>query len=232
MYLRYFTGLLIAASLFITAWMIFFNRSDLNPLAWNLMLAWMPFFFAIAAHQVFTAGRFVHGRWLIVCILGAGWLFFFPNTVYILTDFLHLSGQDFHLSEPEATPASAYASNVYAMDSRAWNSFFTIVFTAGIGLAISVISLYIMHFNVKTYFNSMTGWLFVVTVQVLCGLGVYIGRFIRFNSWDIIREPLTILAVTIENIDRFMIYFTGGFTLIGMFSYLFFYIATQITKPN
>lgn len=230
MHLRYFIALLITASLFINIWMLLFNRADINPLAWNLALAWMPFFFAIAAHQIVNARRFVHGRGVIVCILGAGWLFFFPNTVYILTDFLHLSGLNFYLSEPEATAASSYASNVYATDGQAWNSFFTIAFTAGIGLVISVISLFIMHFNVKNYFNPAAGWLFVITVQVLCGIGVYLGRFIRFNSWDILREPLTILAVTIENIDRFMIYFTGGFTLIGMFSYLFFYTATQFTK--
>ncbi|TVP81017.1 MAG: DUF1361 domain-containing protein [Alkalicoccus sp.] len=232
MNLGYFMSLLLAATFFIGVWMILFNRSDIDPLVWNLMLAWIPLGFACAAHWVMTTPGPVYGRGLIACIFGAGWLFFYPNTIYILTDFLHLSGLNFHLSEPEETPAGGYASTLYAMDNEAWNSFFTIAFSAGIGLAISVISLYIVHFHIRRHFSRVSGWLFVVTVQVLCGIGVYLGRFIRFNSWDVMREPLTILAVTFESIDRFMLYFTGGFTLIGMFSYLFFYSAAHFIKPE
>ncbi|WP_147803861.1 DUF1361 domain-containing protein [Alkalicoccus halolimnae] len=232
MQLGYFMVLLIAASFFISIWMFLFNRADIDPLFWNLLLAWIPIGFACAAHWILTTPRSVQGRGLIACIFGTGWLFFFPNTVYILTDFLHLSDLNFYLSEPEDTIGSGNASTPYAMDGQSWNSFFTTAFTAGIGLAISVLSLYIMHFNVRNYFHTVTGWLFVLMAQVLCGIGVFLGRFIRFNSWDILSEPLTILTVTVESIDRFMIYFTGGFTLIGMFSYLFFYTATQFTKSK
>jgi uncharacterized membrane protein len=229
MNLGYFMALLLGATFFINVWMVLFNRTDFDPLFWNLLLAWIPLGFACAAHWVLSTSRTMHGRGIIACILAAGWLFFYPNTVYILTDFLHLSDLNFHHSAPEETGGDA---TLYAMDGRAWNSFFTIAFSAGIGLAISVISLYLMHGHVQKRFSTVSGWLFVAVVQALCGIGVYLGRFIRFNTWDILREPFTILAVTIESIDRFMVYFTGGFTLIGLFSYLFFYTATRMTKPK
>ncbi|SES33222.1 DUF1361 domain-containing protein [Salisediminibacterium halotolerans] len=228
MELRYFTALLIGASFFISIWMLLFNRSAIDPLAWNLFLAWVPFFFALAAHWTWTTAVPLHGRAAIAMIFTAAWLFFFPNAVYILTDFLHLSELNFHLSEPDTTPAIGYSTTVYAMDRQAWNSFFTIAYVAGIGLAISVLSLYIMHFNVTRQFNTLIGWLFVLTVQILSGVGIFLGRFIRFNSWDILRDPLNVLAVTFESVDRFMIYFAGGFTLLGMFSYLFFYTAARL----
>lgn len=227
-----FTFLLFLGSIFISLWMILFNRSAIDPLAWNLFLAWIPLLFAFAVHWIWTKPTIVQGRGTIAVIFGAGWLFFFPNAVYILTDFLHLSERNFHLSEPDDTPASGYSVTIYAMDGQAWNSFFTIAFVAGIGLAISVLSLYILHFHVRKQFNAITGWGFVVIVQVLCGIGIYLGRFIRFNSWDVFREPAAIIMVTVDSIDRFMVYFTGGFTMIGMFSYLFFYTATQFTKTK
>ena len=148
----------------------------------------------------------------------------------MLTDFLHLSGFDFHLSEPQDTPGRGDNEMEYSTDAAAWNFFFVVAFIAGIGLATSLVSLFIIHENVRVFSNRFFGWGFVIIIQMLNALGVYLGRFIRFNTWDILADPLSIISETIHSIDRFMIYFTGGFTLLGMFAYLFFYTAVYMNS--
>jgi uncharacterized membrane protein len=40
----------------------------------------------------------------------------------------------------------------------------------------------------------MSGWFFVAAVAALTGLGVYVGRFLRWNSWDLLTRPAELVA--------------------------------------
>jgi uncharacterized membrane protein len=135
-------------------------------LLWNLFLAWLPLTMA------YTASSFAfRRRYLLLIVLPAAalWLLFFPNAPYILTDL-------FHLRHPrEHVPV--------------WFDTLLINWFAWTGLLLGVFSLFLMHDIVRRAFGRITGWLFVFIVGTLCGVGIYIGRFLRWNSWDVLFHP-------------------------------------------
>ena len=135
-------------------------------LIWNLFLAWMPLFFALIAADRFRAGCGRNWRFLS---LMAGWLVFFPNAPYIFTDVIHLR--------------SAYFSHF-------WVDLMLILLCAFTGLVLGFLSLYIMQSIVTRMFGRWWSWFFIALVAGLSGFGIYLGRFLRFNSWDILVRPV------------------------------------------
>jgi uncharacterized membrane protein len=138
-------------------------------LVWNLFLAWMPLALAL------TAVGIAHGRpqrrgWFIAA--AAAWLLFFPNAPYILTDLIHLG--------PRA-------------HSRYWTDLVLILMFALIGLVLGFVSLFLMQRLVARRYGWPGGWLFVSIVTALSGFGIYAGRFLRWNSWDVVFSPVDLL---------------------------------------
>jgi uncharacterized membrane protein len=141
-------------------------------LVWNLFLAWMPLVFALAA--VCLAQTSPHRRtWFLAA--AAAWLLFFPNAPYILTDLIHLG------------PTS---------HTRFWTDLVLILIFALIGLVLGFLSLFLMQRLVARRYGWPVGWLFVGVVAALSGFGIYAGRFFRWNSWDVIFNPLDLLNDT------------------------------------
>lgn len=128
-------------------------------LGWNLFLAWLPYLFGMLA--VYASHR---RQWLAALISGVLWLVFFPNAPYILTDFLHLD---------QRWPVPLWY-DVILLASFSWT---------GVFLALN--SLSALHSVVTERFSGLAGWLFAFVALALCGLGVYVGRFLRWNSWDV-----------------------------------------------
>lgn len=138
-------------------------------LYWNLFLAWVPLVVAVV---VYDAARRGAGG---LALLGGGavWLLFFPNAPYIVTDLKHLRTFD---------GAPIWFDTVLAC-SAAWA-----------GLALGFISLYLMQSVVRRRFGHMSGWAFALSVLGLSSFGVYLGRFERWNSWDVFTQPGALLA--------------------------------------
>lgn len=139
-------------------------------LVWNLFLAWVPY--AGSLWMLATWRRHPRDWWRLV-VPGALWLIFFPNAPYIITDFIHL--------RPIAPVPLWYDIGLLA--SFAW---------AGCFLAVA--SLHGMQAIVKSSLGAVAGWLFVLAVVGLSGLGIYLGRFLRWNSWDLLLAPRGVLA--------------------------------------
>lgn len=147
-------------------------------LNWNLFLAWLPFLFAWGAYLTAepvsnTQYSVPSGQWSVVrglwqLGLGGLWLLFFPNAPYIVTDFMHLR-------QLGNVPIWYDAILLFAF-----------AFTA---LLLGFLSLYFMHALVARRFGWLAGWVFVLAVLGVSGFGVYIGRFLRFNSWDVFTDP-------------------------------------------
>ena len=169
-------------------------------LIWNLFLAWIPFMIAY-----FTYGLTLVRKALLVIIPVSAflWLIFFPNAPYILTDFQHL-GQD-----NGAAPL--------------WYDVIMLIWFAWTGLLLGVISLYLMHQIVKREFGRVPGWLFVFGVAALSSIGIYIGRFIRWNSWDILRNPFGIASNLIDQAVDPSLRSIGFISLYAVF-FMFIYI--------
>lgn len=132
-------------------------------LVWNLTLALVPLGCALAINAL--ADR---GRERLAWALGVPWLLFLPNAPYILTDFIHL--QRTH-------------------HPWAWGHLLLLVWFSFAGLTSGILALHIVHRLVRERSNAMLGWLFVGGISLLTGLGVGLGRFRRWNSWDILHQP-------------------------------------------
>lgn len=134
-------------------------------LVWNLFLAWLPLVFALLACDRYhgASGR----NWGFWSLAGA-WLMFFPNAPYIFTDLIHLNTRYF---------------------SHFWVDLVLILLCAVTGLVLGFLSLYLMQSVVAQMFGRPASWLFISVVAALSGFGICLGRFMRFNSWDVLFKP-------------------------------------------
>lgn len=136
-------------------------------LTWNLFLAWIPMLCALGFATVRSRG------WLIP--LGLGWLAFLPNSPYLVTDLVHLRG-----------------------DQELWRHVLQYGFAAWTGIALGVISMLLVHQRLEREFGRVAGWSAVGASIGLCAVGVVIGRFQRWNSWDLLRQPDAVLTSTLD----------------------------------
>ena len=202
---------LLAVSLY--AARVFFSRAfDYDNLVWNLYLAWLPYVFALTAGLL----NFMLPRsWWLLIVPGILWLAFFPNAPYILTDFLHL----------EDRPSIPLWYDILLLASFAWT-----------GCFLAVASLRTMQILIKEYMGLIASWLFVAVALALGGLGIYLGRFSRWNSWDLVFQPREVLfevASRIVNpLSNLQFYgFTFLFTAFLLVMYLPFISFRQLSEP-
>ena len=161
-------ALLFTSSLAVAIWLVRFvytGSLGFIFLQWNLFLAWLPVLFALLARR---KGASRWGRWL----WGGLWLLFFPNAPYLLTDLLHLG-------QIGRVPI--------------WYDLIMLLTYALAGLFVGFASLFWLHDLVARTWNRVAGWLFVLVVLALSSFGVYIGRFLRWNSWDLVLNPTILL---------------------------------------
>lgn len=134
-------------------------------LVWNLFLAWIPYLIAICIGPIFRRNK----SKIVFGLLFFSWLFFFPNAPYIITDLLHLK-------------------------SRApiphWYDLMLIASFAWTGLMLGLLSLYEIHYFIRQRLSRFKSWMIVLTCITLCGYGVYLGRYLRWNTWDLIARPM------------------------------------------
>jgi uncharacterized membrane protein len=136
-------------------------------LIWNLFLAWLPLLFALDACHHYREGA--RGGWRVY-LSAALWLLFFPNAPYIFTDLIHVKNW---------WPLGHY-----------WMDLSLVLVFAFTGFLLGFISLYLMQSVVANRFGRLTSWLFIFVVAALSGFGVYLGRVLRWNSWDIVVHPV------------------------------------------
>lgn len=145
-------------------------------LNWNLFLAILPYVISVF---FLMYNRKIRSNLLLAGVLFS-WLLLFPNAPYIVTDFFHL--------EPRANVP--YWFDLGLILSFAWN-----------GLMLGFISLYDIQTAIARRFTAFKGWAFSLVSLVLASFGIYLGRYERFNSWDIITNPV---ALFIDIADRFI----------------------------
>lgn len=175
----------LAASLAISFGLIFTRvtitgTGHFRFLVWNLFLAFIPY--VISTLLAYRTSR--RKNLLIITAAASLWLLFFPNAPYILTDL-------FHLKQRSGIP---YWFDLLMLLSAAWT-----------GLMLGFVSLADMQSVISNTFNKLTGWIFVVISMLLTGFGIYLGRYERWNSWDIVTNPTglakNILSYTLHPMD-------------------------------
>jgi len=178
-----------------------YSESDRHVgLIWNLFLAWIPFILAYIAHAISWRRMWLY---LVLPLVAFAWLIFFPNAPYMLTDLQDLARR--------------------AGDAPLWYDVIIVVWCSWTGMLLGVISLYLMQDIVQRAFSRFAGWAFVFIISGLSSFGIYIGRFVRLNSWDILQNPtetaMDILGVIIDPSRRL-----AAFMLLYTFFFLFVYL--------
>ncbi len=164
--------LLMASVLFSSVMLIirvFYTGSiTFVSLEWNLFLAFIPYFIS---QWLIGKPSVVSNKWMFAGIFFT-WLMFIPNSFYILTDL-------FHLQENNNTPMWF---DLLLILSFAWN-----------GLLAGILSVRHMEKIIQILMNYKNELLFLFPVMLLNALGIFIGRYLRYNSWDVITNPFHLM---------------------------------------
>ncbi|MCC6500408.1 MAG: DUF1361 domain-containing protein [Anaerolineales bacterium] len=182
-------------------------------LIWNLFLAWIPFMLAYLAHAVSWRRITLY---IVLPVLSILWLLFFPNAPYMLTDLQDLAK--------------------FSSGAPLWYDVIIVVWCSWTGMLLGLISLYLMQDIVLRTFGRIAAWLFVFAITPLSSFGMYIGRFVRLNSWDILQDPaetaFSILGLVIDP-SRRLAAFTLLYTIFFLFVYLLLYsFSHMLTEYN
>lgn len=201
----------------LTCLMLLFKSGDFlyAALSWNVLLAICPLFFIKKALE--TVRRKKIG-WSIFWVLL--WLFFFPNAVYLVTDFIHLTSEKF-MWMADVEPYSPEAGLVYSDDILVWIKLFVIGLGFFFSMLVGLESFYNFEQIIRKKYSTIICFIAISAVALLTGIGVYIGRFLRFNSWDILFDPLQLVRQVIK-FDGFALQFIIVFTLFVFGSYLLY----------
>lgn len=134
---------------------------------WNTFLAVLPVVFS----HLLQRCRSISFR-AVLCIIG--WLGFFPNAPYIITDLIH------YLPDPHVPQ---------------WYDLTLVITAAWNGLLLGVVSLMQVEQFLSQHLKPRQVQIAEVISCVLCGYGVYIGRYLRFNTWDTITDPASLITI-------------------------------------
>ena len=181
-------------------------------LIWNLFLAWIPFILSYFTHALLRRRNWLYVFFPLTAFL---WLIFYPNAPYMLTDLQDLA------RNPGGAPL--------------WYDVIIVVWCSWTGMLLGVLSLYLMQDLVTRRFGRMAGWIFVFVIAGLSSFGIYIGRFVRLNSWDILQKPtetaMEILGIVIDPSMR-LAAFTSLYTFFFLFIYLLLYSFSHMLHEN
>ncbi len=135
-------------------------------LNWNLFLAFIPW--AISTIIIIYNLR-SKKRLLVILILS--WVVFFPNSPYILTDL-------FHLTQRGGAPL--------------WFDLVLILSFAWTGLLFGISSLMDIEQVLQNYMSKSKTMIATIVFLFVSGYGIYVGRYLRWNSWDLIVSPFAV----------------------------------------
>jgi uncharacterized membrane protein len=174
---------------------------------WNLFLAWIPFGLAAALYDRHRAGA----RPLSLLPLGLLWLLFLPNAPYIVTDFKHL------LAPSAVVPLWV---DVVLIAAPAWT-----------GMLLGFLSLYLVQSVVRQLAGPRVAWAAAIAALGLASFGIYLGRVLRWNSWDVIANPSILSdlgSIVVEPRAIAMTILLSGFLTL---SYLVVYSFMRFEEP-
>lgn len=173
------------------------GTTDLLFLIWNLFLAWVSYI--ISANFIkkdISVNRFI--------LFFIPWLLFFPNAPYLVTDVFHIAGR---------------------VPQLLWYDSLICFFFGWIGLFLGILSLFHIHQYLKSKLSYFFSELVIFFICFISSFGVYLGRFERWNSWDIFTNPLELTKHSLSISTNFIHAEPPSIFLI--FFTIFIYLAYQ-----
>lgn len=193
-------------------------------LIWNLFLAWIPVIAAISIINVYKNNS-LNSLFKITFYFFVGliWLLFYPNAPYLVTDLIHISIYDYY------TSSNQFAFNY---DFIAWYDLILFFVFAWLGILLGFIALYLVQQIIKNRWKPVASWGFVIFVLSLTGFGIYLGRFVRFNSWDLFYDPHWLVIEIISYINFYSFVYSALFAIIQFLPYITLYILANDNKGS
>ena len=146
---------------------IFIHRA----IVWNVFLALLPYLFMTL---FFAAQQRKHHLGMLAAFLC--WLLLFPNVPYLITDFIHISPLTFYIFQE--------TGSVYVRALLPWLELLHLAVGIFFGIMSGYRSLYLLHEFTAERLGQLRTWLLAALICLLSSYGVYLGRFLRLNSWD------------------------------------------------
>jgi uncharacterized membrane protein len=153
------------------------NRYSFIP--WNLFLAWLSLAMAVVLVRNLRYERWF--SWQNLLLTGL-WLAFLPNAWYVLTDFVHVS--------PSAEISELFDIVLISL----------LMFT---GFILGFASLFLVHRELLARLSLVKSYMLVELAIFVASFSIYLGRDLRWNSWDVIANPGVIINVSDKIIDPF-----------------------------
>jgi uncharacterized membrane protein len=177
---RLFTALALSSGISLGLYafgLIFYGAGEFWFLNWNLLLAWLPVLFMLLLIQHINHNRWSSWQGVLFTFL---WLAFLPNSFYLLSDLIHL----------------AYLNTTNLL------YFVVLLFSFSFnGLILGYLSLYLFHEQLLKRLDRRTSAGFVAVVLLVCSFAIYLGRYLRWSTWDIVLHPV---GVVFDVSDRFV----------------------------
>ena len=164
-------------------------------LIWNMILALIAYDAAVLT----TISK--KQKWLYPLLLVV-WLAFYPNTFYMLTDLVHMTW----------------------VGDTLWNPVSMRLFMAFVPSILFGVYCGIESWNILRERWKWTWWLDMLVVaglSYLSSLAIYIGRYDRLNSWDLVTRPQLVVQKLLETFQKDRLVFILGFTFIQIMTLLF-----------
>lgn len=170
-------------------------------LLWNLFLAWLPLVFSGLLNKLRPA---LH-NWMIFGL----WLLFFPNALYLVTDLVHLRNR---------------------YDAPEWFDIILLFSAAINGLMLAYASLIKVEAFLTSMFKSRKTEMILAGCFFIGSFGVYLGRFLRLNSWNLFTHPLSLSRqVYVQFSEPFEHLQTWGMTgTLAVFFTLFYFTIKKL----
>jgi len=202
------------------------GRSSYAFLAWNLVLAIVPFVFAGAGAFLAARAPKPRARKIVSVAAALLWLAFYPNAPYIFTDFIHVFNRTFL----RATPSEWIGLNALIWYDIIMNSAF-----AFSGHFMGLASMWLIQGCVGRVWGKTAARVLVAVAILLSGFGIYLGRFSRLNSWDVIFSTKLVLSeVTQALADPKAVMFSLAFSTFIFLTYasLIFFKRLDVPAPT
>lgn len=157
--------------------MLFYGAAGFWFLSWNLLLAWLPLLFMLLLVQHLKTQRWYSLQGIVITFL---WLAFLPNSFYLVSDLVHM--------------AFLTTNNLLF--------FLVLLFSFALnGLLLGYISVHIFHQELLKRFDRRIVAMIISAVFLVCSFAIYLGRYLRWSTWDIILHPA---GVVFDISDRFV----------------------------
>lgn len=179
-------------------------------LVWNLFLAFIPYLLSI---ELASLVKNKQPLWMQAALLII-WLIFFPNAMYVVTDFIHLYEQTY-------LPVWFDIAQIF---SYTWIAFF-----------FGFLSLYKIEKIITKKYSSKISYIFIGASTFLASIGVYLGRQLRWNSWDLFIHPWQVIINLVDilsNLENFLGFIAMTTTFTAMFAGVYFSLRALLQSKD